>query len=206
MSTNHKTIDQTRQQFASLLAPNAKTANSRKAWGIDVNTVWLPYFTAAKTVGAVNNQDLPDEALGAPIRLARDKAGDIRFSEATGRPITKVAPELNTMVNRARENFVASLLNQADAIQSEMPDAYAEQVARQDMLAQPLIDKDGQDLETALTAREVAASLAVQRAALAEQEALERALEEANPPIDAPTDAAPTPTPAAKNKHKASDA
>ena len=40
-------------QFQAMLAPSSK-AVSRKGWGIDYSTVWIPYFTAAKTVGAVD--------------------------------------------------------------------------------------------------------------------------------------------------------
>ena len=96
-------------QFQAMLAPSSK-AVSRKGWGIDYSTVWIPYFTAAKTVGAVDDVDLPDDALGAPFRLRRDKdTNDPRFS-SSGRPMFFVAPELNALVNRARGNYVSGLL------------------------------------------------------------------------------------------------
>ena len=33
----------------SLLAPNTKKPQGRKVWSIDLETVWLPFFTATNT-------------------------------------------------------------------------------------------------------------------------------------------------------------
>ena len=83
-------VSHVRAQFQAMLAPTSKPV-SRKAWGIDVSTIWLPYFTAAKTIGAVDDVDLPDEDLGAPFRLRRDrKTNEVRFSD-NGRPMFTIA-------------------------------------------------------------------------------------------------------------------
>ena len=122
-------VSNVKAQFQEMLGPTSKPV-SRKAWGVDVSTIWLPYFTAAKTISAVDDMDLPDDALGAPFRLRRDrKTNEVRFSD-TGRPMFTIAPELNGMVNRARDNYIAGLMMQTRAVMDEAPDAYRAQVER----------------------------------------------------------------------------
>ena len=57
----------------ALVTPQAKQAgNSRKVWSVDLETVWLPFFTATNTQG---DTAIPSEALGAPLRLGYNKDG-----------------------------------------------------------------------------------------------------------------------------------
>ena len=144
-------VSNVKAQFQAMLAPTSRPV-SRKAWGIDVSTVWLPYFTAAKTIGAVEDVDLPDDALGAPFRLRRDnKTGEVRFSQS-GRPMFSVAPALNGMVNRARDNYIAGLLMQTRVVMDENPDAYKAQVERQYKAGTPVIAREDSDLAEAAAA------------------------------------------------------
>ena len=177
-------------EFQVMLAPSSK-AVSRKAWGIDVSTVWLPYFTAAKTVGAVDDVDLPDNALGAPFRLRRDKENnDVKFS-ASGRPMFYVAPELNTLVNRARDNYISGLLQSAAVVQDESPEQFAAQVDHQFRAAAPILSVEETDLAAAIVVQQQEMALAGVNAAaeVAPEVAPEAASEEA------PTPAEETPEP-----------
>ena len=166
MTTNNgskPTVSSVKASFQAMLAPTS-TAVSRKAWGIDVSTIWLPYFTAARTIGAVDEGELHDAALGAPFRLRRDKdTNEVKFSQS-GRPMFAVAPELNGMVNRARDNYIAGLLMQTRAVMDESGEAYSAQVERQQKAGQPINDKEGFDLELAELARAEAAHLAAEDA------------------------------------------
>ena len=141
----------------ALLAPN-KSRGSRRAWSIDVESVWVPFFTATNVMGET---DLPDDVLGAPIRLARSKDGEIRFNDS-GRPITRVHPDLNAQVTLVRENFVAGLQAYTGSVQEERPDAYGEHVARQYAAGQPI---EGQELH------EVAQAVAKLKAEVEETDA-----------------------------------
>ena len=162
------TVSTVKASFMATLAPSSK-AVSRKAWGIDVATIWTPYFTAAKTIGAVDDTDLPDAELGAPFRLRRDKdTNEVKFSN-TGRPMFTVAPHLNDMVNRARDNYVAGLLAQTRAVMDERPDAYRDQVERQHKAGAPIVVKEQGDLELAELALHEAALAAAQAAAQPEE-------------------------------------
>lgn len=140
------TIKQTETHFSTMLAPSSK-AISRRAWGIDVETFWVPVFTAAKAMGQA--LDLPDEALGAPLRLAKSKDGSVRFG-TNGRPVFRLAGDLNAYVTRARENYVAANLEYVGIVQTERPDAYKEQVERQHRLGEPLRQSDLNDLTEAI--------------------------------------------------------
>ena len=176
-------------QFQAMLAPSSK-AVSRKGWGIDYATVWIPYFTAAKTVGAVDDVDLPDDALGAPFRLRRDKdTNDVRFS-ASGRPMFYVAPELNALVNRARDNYISGLLQSAAVVQDESPELFAAQVDRQFRAAAPILSVEETDLSAAIVVQQQEMALAAANAVAAvapegtPEVAPEAASEEAPPPVE----------------------
>jgi len=132
----------------SLLRPNGSKPRGRKVWSVDLEAVWLPFFNATNTMGETN---IAHDALGAPLRLGYEKDGSVRFSPNTGRPVVKVAKELQDNVKLVRENFVAGLLAYAHEVITENPDAYREQVEANQSAGQPIIDKDRQSLESAFS-------------------------------------------------------
>ena len=165
-------VSNVKASFQAMLAPSSR-AISRKAWGIDVATLWVPYFTAARAIGALDDLELPDDALGAPFRLRRDPdTNEVKFSR-TGRPLFTVAPHLNDMVNRARDNYVAGLMEHTRMVMDERPEAYRDQVEREHKAGVPINDKETFDLETATLALQEAAQAAALAAALADVQAEE---------------------------------
>ena len=161
-------VSDVKASFQAMLAPSSK-AISRKAWGIDVATLWVPYFTAARAIGALDDVELPDDALGAPFRLRRDPdTNEVKFSRS-GRPLFTVAPHLNDMVNRARDNYVAGLLEHTRMVMDERPEAYRDQVERQHKAGTPINDKEAADLDTATAALQEAAQAASLASAQAEE-------------------------------------
>ena len=150
MTTNGATphVSNVKATFQAMLAPTSKPV-SRKAWGIDVSTVWLPYFTAARVTCAIHELELSDADLGAPFRLRRDNdTGEVKFSKS-GRPMFSIPTNLNDMVNRARENYMAGLAMATRAVVDESPDAYKAQVERQQKAGEPIINRENADLELA---------------------------------------------------------
>lgn len=90
---------ETPSYIKALLMPNGKRPAGRKVWSIDLETVWLPFFTGSNTMG---DMGIPTEAFGTPLCLAYDADGSVKFSK-TGRPITKVVKELADSVRRQRK-------------------------------------------------------------------------------------------------------
>lgn len=153
MTTNHSNGASVNPEIADyvacFIAPVQGQPVSRKAWGIDVTTVWVPYFTAAKAVGKL---EIPDDALGAPLRVARDKqTGQVKFG-SNGRPTYRVAPELNQAVNLARENYIARLREATAMVRTTQPDAYRAQLARNMEAGRPIIETDQADVDAAMVA------------------------------------------------------
>jgi len=103
-----------------LLMPVGKQQASRKVWSIDLESVWIPFFTATNTEGC---SAITPEALGCPLRLGYAKDGSVRFSQS-GKPVIRVAKELSDNVRIVRENFVATLISHYEQVQAEMPDEY----------------------------------------------------------------------------------
>jgi len=130
----------------SLLRPNGSKPSGRRVWSVDLETVWLPFFTATNTMGETN---IAHDALGAPLRLGYEKDGSVRFSPNTGRPVVKVAKELQDNVKLVRENFVAGLMAYTHEVFTENPDAYRAQVEAGQSAGQPIIEVDRVHLENA---------------------------------------------------------
>ena len=137
---------ETPSYIKSLLMPNGKKPRGRKVWSIDLETVWLPFFTATNVMGDTH---ISPDALGAPLRLAYDADGSVRFSK-TGRPITKVAKDLADNVRMVRENFTAGLQSYANAVITERPDEYKAQVEVSSQAGEPIIANDRANLDKAI--------------------------------------------------------
>ena len=145
----------------SLLIPNGKKPAGRKAWSIDLETVWLPFFMATNTVGDTH---IPPDALGAPLRLAYNPDGTIRFGKS-GRPITKVAKDLADNVRMIRENFTAGLQSYAHQVVTDNPEGYKAQVDMARQAGEPIITNDRANLDKAIAeAMEEAVSEAAKKA------------------------------------------
>jgi hypothetical protein len=92
---------------------------------------------------------IPSEALGAPIRLAYDTDGSVKFSK-TGRPITKVVKPIADSVRMVRENFTAGLLAYAGGVITDNAEGYKAQVEMAREAGQPILNKDRESLQKAM--------------------------------------------------------
>jgi hypothetical protein len=137
---------ETPNYIKNLLKPTANKATSRKVWSIDLETVWLPFFTATNTMGDTR---IPHEALGAPLRLTYNPDGSVKFSKA-GRPVIKVAKDISDNVKLVRENFIAGLQNYASTVINENTEAYKEQVKLATEAGAPIQAHDKDKLDEAM--------------------------------------------------------
>ncbi|GAJ01966.1 unnamed protein product [marine sediment metagenome] len=129
----------------SLLLPNAKSTG-RRVWSIDLETVWLPFFTATNTMG---DTAIPADALGCPIRLAYDKDGSVKFSK-TGRVVSRVAKPISNSVTLIRQNFVANLQQYAEQVATDRQKDYVRQVEMATTAGKPIIAHDRVELDKAI--------------------------------------------------------
>jgi len=139
-------MGQTPSYIKALLIPNGKKPAGRKVWSIDLEGVWLPFLTATNVTGDTR---IPSEALGAPLRLAYDADGSVKFSK-TGRPITKVAKEIAESVRMVRDNFTAGLLAFANGVITDNAEGYKAQVEMASKAGEPILTKDRENLQTAM--------------------------------------------------------
>jgi len=130
----------------ALLMPNASKPTARKVWSIDLEAVWLPFFTATNVTG---DSCIPSEALGAPIRLAYGTDGAVKFSKA-GRPVTRVVKELSDSIRLVRENFTAGLVGYASMVARQKPEEYKAVIAGAVKAGEPIITKDKANLAKAI--------------------------------------------------------
>jgi len=92
---------------------------------------------------------IPSDALGAPLRLAYNADGSVKFSK-TGRPVTKVARELSDSVKLVRDNFTAGLLAYANGVITDNPDGYKAQIESARVAGEPILVKDRANLDKAI--------------------------------------------------------
>lgn len=139
-------MKQTPNYIKNLLLPSTKAPQGRRVWSIDLEQVWLPFLTATNIMG---DTAIPQDALGAPLRLSYDKDGSVRFGRS-GRPITKVAKPIAQTVTLVRENFVANLKDYAHQVIESQPDAYNEHIASQRVAGEPILQHDTEEMDKAI--------------------------------------------------------
>jgi len=132
-----------------LLQPNGSKKQGRRVWSIDLETVWLPLLHATNVMG---DTAVPCEALGAPIRLAYNKDGSVKFS-ASSRPITKVAKEITQIVTLIRENMVANLQDFTTQVAEGKATQYKASVTTALKAGKPILDRDRIELDNAIKAQ-----------------------------------------------------
>jgi len=137
---------ETPNYIKNLLKPTANKATSRKVWSIDLETVWLPFFTATNAMG---DTAIPHEAIGAPMRLAYNQDGSVKFSKA-GKPVVKVAKDISDNVRLVRENFVAGLQTYANTVFNENGEAYKAQITKAVEAGNPIQRHDKEKLDEAM--------------------------------------------------------
>ena len=142
------------QYIKTLLRPNGSKPRGRKVWSVDLESVWLPFFTASNVTGDTH---IPNESLGAPLRLAYELDGSVKFSNS-GRPVIRVARELQDNIKLVRENFVAGLTSFAQSVIDNQPEEYKAQVEDSQKAGKPIVERDRQNLDSALI--EMAAKVA----------------------------------------------
>ena len=159
------TLKETPSYIKTLVMPTAQKQQGRKVWSVDLENVWLPFFTATNTMG---DTAIPVEALGAPLRLAYTKDGDVRFS-ASGRPVVRVAKEISDGVAMVRENFVANLMDYAEQVAEAKQKEYSAVVRSSEKAGKPIAEHDKANLDTAIQAR-IAAEMEAEMEAETEAE------------------------------------
>jgi len=134
------------QYIKNLLLPNAKSPQGRRVWSIDLETVWLPFFTATNTMG---DTAIPSDALGSPIRLAYDKDGSVKFSKS-GRVVSRVVKPISDSVTLIRQNFVANLQQYSEQVATDRQEDYAKQIEMATIAGKPIIAHDRVELDKAI--------------------------------------------------------
>jgi hypothetical protein len=129
----------------SLFVPRPEKTTGRKVWSVDLETVWLPTFTASNAAGKTF---IPSEALGAPIRLKYADDGSVKFTKS-GRPVTQVHKDISNAVAMVRENLIANLMSFTERVAATMPDAYKEQVRLAQEAGEPIVENDRANLQKA---------------------------------------------------------
>ena len=131
----------------ALLVNNSKKApQARRVWSIDLETVWLPFFTATNVMG---DTTVPADALGAPLRLQYQKDGTVRFSP-NGRPVVRVAKDLSDNIRLIRDNFTAGLMAYAHGVSMENAEAWKAEVMKDGEAGKPIVTHDNEMLSEAI--------------------------------------------------------
>lgn len=164
-----------------LLMPTAKPPQGRRAWSIDLQSVWIPFFTSTNLMG---DTAIPYDALGCPLRLAYDKDGAVRFSR-TGRPVIRVAKPIAQSITLVRENFVANLQQYAHSVATDRPKEYASLVKLVLAQGEPIAQHDNNELAKAVKFQMEQAVKDAEAKALADEKVEAEAKALAENPVEA---------------------
>ncbi len=138
--------------IANLVKPTQKAPPARRVWSVDLEGTWVPFFTATNVTKAT---EVPPEDLGAPLRLAKAKDGQVRFGQ-NGRPTLRVAPGLNDGITSVRENFIAGLHAFTGQVMKENKDGYKAEVQKAQRAGEPILVAMQKDVAEAVAAYEAA--------------------------------------------------
>lgn len=130
----------------ALLKPNGSKPKGRKVWSIDLESVWIPTFTATNLMG---DTAIGHDALGAPLRLAYETDGSVKFSK-TGRPVIRLNKEIADSVRLVRENLMAGLMAFTHEVQTSDPEGYKAQIEANMEAGASIVAKDSQALTEAM--------------------------------------------------------
>jgi uncharacterized protein (DUF2164 family) len=117
----------------------------KNVWSIDLESVWLPFFTATNAMG---DTAIPHEALGAPLRLSYNKDNSVKFAKS-GKPIVKVAKDISQMVSSVKSNFIAGLQSYTTQVYENEVDKVKAEITVNLEAGKPIIDNDNANLKIA---------------------------------------------------------
>lgn len=161
-------LEKSPSYIVQLLAPSSqKKTASRKAWSIDVEQTWIPFFLATNVM---QDTAIPADALGSPIRLAYDKDGQVKFSKS-GKPVSKIAKPLADSISLVRENFTANLKNYALSVRKDHTAEFTQMAKLAITEGQPISDHDKVELDKAIQLH-LAEAIEAEKSAVAEAEAV----------------------------------
>jgi len=130
----------------TLIKPNGQQPRGRRVWSLDLESVWLPFFTATNLQG---DTSIPLDALGAPLRLGYNADGTVKFGK-TGRPVIKVVKPIADSVKLVRDNFAANLMAYAEGVANDNPEGYQALVKASIDAGQPIATRDKDNLSKAI--------------------------------------------------------
>lgn len=172
----------------NLLMPTTKPPVGRRAWSIDLQQVWIPFFTSTNVMG---DTAIPLDALGCPLRLAYDKDGSVKFSK-TGRPVIRVAKPISDCIKLVRENFTANLVQYAHSVATEKAEEYKAQVKKALAEGKPISQHDTAELNKAVKLQIEQALREAEAKAQAEAEAQAQVEAQAVSPPDTTSEKTPS--------------
>ena len=142
-------LKETPAYIKNLVMPIASKTRGRRVWSIDLESVWIPFFTATN---AMQDTAVPVDALGLPLRLGYAKDGSVKFTPS-GRPQIRVAKPISEAVAMVRENFTAHLITYADKVATDHQEAYSRQIELGQKAGKPIAEADSRKLNEAIQAQ-----------------------------------------------------
>ena len=112
--------------LTQLTTPRPTKPQDRKVWGLGLEAIWLPFLTATNVDGTTN---ISPDALGAPVRLARQRATGAIRRRADGSAATQVVTEISASVRLIRDNFGSGLQAYSAASAKAHPEAHKQAYA-----------------------------------------------------------------------------
>jgi len=112
--------------ISSLVRQGPAPRSSKKLWGGDVETQWVPFFSATNVLG---DTAISDTSMGAPIITPIGEDGVPKFNR-NGEPVRQVQTEIRRAVSSVQASFFAGLAQFAGEVQRLNQREYVEAVKR----------------------------------------------------------------------------
>jgi hypothetical protein len=138
----------------TLMKPSPNKAKDRSVWGLPLQGLWIPFFTATNTVG---ESHINAGALGCPLRLAVGKDGVPKLKD-DGTPRYTVDKDISTGVRVVKDNFAFGLMAFVAATQKTHAEEYKAQVEAAQKAGEKVLEQDQTVLDKYLAELEAVAA------------------------------------------------
>ncbi|MEK7877089.1 MAG: hypothetical protein AAB325_12960 [Pseudomonadota bacterium] len=127
----------------TLMKPSPNKAKDRSVWGLPLQGLWIPFFTATNTAG---ESHINAGSLGCPLRLAVGKDGVPKLKD-DGTPRYTVDKDISQGVRVVKDNFAFGLMAFIASTQKTMPNEYKAQVEAAQKAGTKVLEQDQTTLD-----------------------------------------------------------
>lgn len=132
-----------RDLIIEMVKQSEKKQSERKVWSIPLESVLIPFMVATNAHGITK---IDREAIGSPVRLARNTDDGTPKISKGGKLITQVAKPIRDHVSAMRQNYIASIVSATNELANDKPTEYEAELKASIKAGATILKRDNSDI------------------------------------------------------------